>query len=204
MNFKIKKNERAALMGLNGAGKTTIVKLILKLYEPESGVILLNGHNIQEYDDSYLSNISVVFQDCKVFPLTIKENIGASNIMENVYESCQRTSFDDVLNKKKITLDNLCDAEIYENGAEFSGGEKQLMAITRAVHRNGELIIMDEPSSALDPIMRNRLLLQYRSMTNHHTSLLITHDLTLAKQCDLILEIIQGEVIVHDRKSYAF
>ena len=200
VNFEIHKNDSVALLGFNGAGKTTIVKLLLKLYVPDSGEILYNGRNIQEYGEDYIKKISVVFQDCKVFPISLQENIGAAdNHMESIIQSCSLIGFDQVMQRKNIDFDQLCNAEVYEDGIEFSGGEKQLLAITRAFNRKGEFMILDEPSSALDPIMRSNILSKFKQLCQQHTTLLITHDLHLANQCKRILEIKDGSVIEHEK-----
>lgn len=197
INLEIKRGEKVAIVGLNGAGKTTLIKLLLRLYEVTSGKILVNGEPIYSYDHSFIDNISVVFQDCKVFPISVGENIIAnkSNASKcEIEKICQETSFDNVIENKGCSLESLCNSEIYECGVEFSGGEKQLLAITRARFRDGELFILDEPSSALDPIMRREILTNFSKITNNKTSILITHDISLAKKCDRVIKIEDGHV----------
>lgn len=192
LNLRINKGEKIAIIGLNGSGKTTLIKLLLKLYEPTRGNIYVNGNSIYKYDDSYINNISIVFQDNKVFPISIYENIVAnkktdnSSLLKNV---CHITTFDDILSAKKIDYNFLCNSEIYENGIEFSGGEKQLLTITRASYRDGGLFILDEPSSALDPLIRCSIIKKFSLITKNKTTILITHDKNLAKKCDRIIKI---------------
>ena len=192
LNLRINKGEKIAIIGLNGSGKTTLIKLLLKLYEPTRGYIFVNGNSISKYDDSYINNISIVFQDNKVFPITVYENIVAnkitndSSLFKNV---CHITAFEDILSSKKIDHNFLCNSEIYKNGVEFSGGEKQLLTITRASYRDGELFILDEPSSALDPLIRCSIIEKFSLITKNKTTILITHDKNLAKKCDKIIKI---------------
>lgn len=192
LNLRINKGEKVAIIGLNGSGKTTLIKLLLKLYKPTRGNIYVNGNSIYKYDDSYINNISIVFQDNKIFPISIYENIVAnkktnnSSLLKNV---CHITTFDDILSAKKIDYNFLCNSEIYENGIEFSGGEKQLLTITRASYRDGGLFILDEPSSALDPLIRCSIIEKFSLITKNKTTILITHDKNLAKKCDRIIKI---------------
>lgn len=195
INFQIYRNDTVAILGLNGAGKTTLIKLLLRLYIPTNGEILLNGVNIYQYDESYIQNISVVFQDCKIFPLSIYENISPEECEEkDLIDACEATNFKQVMDKKQISFDSLYSSEIYEEGIEFSGGEKQLLAITRAYKRNGELFILDEPSSALDPIMTNQVIENFEKIIRNRTTILITHDISLAKKCKRILKIENGRL----------
>ena len=195
VNLEIKQGEKVAIIGLNGAGKTTLIKLLLRLYEPTTGEILINSKPIQSYDSSFMNKVSVVFQDCKLFPITIRENIIANKPcadLSNINDICANTHFDKVISSKKCSLDSLCSSEIYDTGVEFSGGERQLLAITRASFRDGDLFVLDEPSSALDPLMRREIISNFKEITRNKTSILITHDATLAKKCDRIIKIENG------------
>ena len=188
-SFSIKNGEKVAILGLNGTGKSTILKLLLKLYNNQEGEILVNKININEYNKSYLSNISVVFQDVRVFPLTLKENIIANSVInENKLENVlKKLNLHELFENKNIELENLYNSEIFENGVEFSGGEKQLITIARALYRNGDLVVLDEPSSALDPIMTDMIINKFKILMENHTTILVTHNLKLAKLCDKIL-----------------
>ena len=195
VNLEIKQGEKVAIIGLNGAGKTTLIKLLLRLYEPTTGEILINSKPIQSYDSSFMNKVSVVFQDCKLFPITIYENIIANkpcDNLSNINDICVNTHFDKVISSKKCSLDSLCSSEIYDTGVEFSGGERQLLAITRASFRDGDLFVLDEPSSALDPLMRREIISNFKEITRNKTSILITHDVALAKKCDRIIKIESG------------
>ena len=195
VNLEIKQGEKVAIIGLNGAGKTTLIKLLLRLYEPTTGEILINSKPIQSYDSSFMNKVSVVFQDCKLFPITIYENIIANkpcDNLSNINDICVNTHFDKVISSKKCSLDSLCSSEIYDTGVEFSGGERQLLAITRASFRDGDLFVLDEPSSALDPLMRREIISNFKEITRNKTSILITHDVDLAKKCDRIIKIESG------------
>lgn len=182
VNFKIKQNQKVALLGPNGSGKTTLIKLLLRLYDLNDGEILINHQNIK---NNLFNNNGVVFQDPKIFPITLKENLISDTI--NVIDFNQiinKVGFDQIMLSKKIDYADLCNSEVYDDGIEFSGGEKQLLALCRAMIRNADLVILDEPSSALDPIMKNKLLKLFNQLFFDKTVILITHDPLLANKCD--------------------
>ncbi len=188
LSFVINKNENVGILGANGVGKTTILKLILKLYQPSSGRILVNGVDIRYYDESYIKAISVVFQDSKLFPISLKENIVATSVDNEGFEMfLEVLGINQIIRQKQIHLDDLCNSEVFENGLEFSGGEKQLISIARALYRNANLMLLDEPSSSLDPIMTNRVIEKFYQLMEKHTTILITHDIVLANKCDRII-----------------
>lgn len=182
VNFKIKQNQKVALLGPNGSGKTTLIKLLLRLYDLNDGEILIDHQNIK---NNLFNHNGVVFQDPKIFPITLKENLISDTI--NVLDFNQiinKVGFDQIMLSKKIDYAGLCNSEVYDDGIEFSGGEKQLLALCRAMIRNADLVILDEPSSALDPIMKNKLLKLFNQLFFDKTVILITHDPLLANKCD--------------------
>lgn len=190
VSFIIRKNDKVAIIGQNGQGKTTIIILLLRMYQADSGKILINGIDANQYNDSYLDIISIVFQDCSLFPITLFENIASTSPNEkSVFDSCQKVGVNQILDKNQLALDNLFSSEIYDDGVDLSKGEKQLFAIARALNRNGDLIILDEPSSAPDPIMRKQIMNHFNSLFIGKTTILITHDETFVKKCDTVLNL---------------
>lgn len=190
VSFIIRKNDKVAIIGQNGQGKTTIIILLLRMYQVDSGKILINGIDANQYNDSYLDIISIVFQDCSLFPITLFENIASTSPNEkSVFDSCQKVGVNEILDKNQLALDNLFSSEIHDDGVDLSKGEKQLFAIARALNRNGDLIILDEPSSATDPIMRKQIMNHFNSLFIGKTTILITHDETFVKKCDTVLNL---------------
>ncbi len=211
VSFKIEKNEKFSIVGLNGAGKTTIIKLICRFYQVEEGEILVNGININEYDyDSYMKLISVVFQDFKIISFSIKSNI--SILDENqpkLYDSLEKAQ---ILNRvleipnKELTYINKW---FDKNGIEFSGGEMQKFAIARSIYKEGQLVVLDEPTSALDPVSESKLYYDYNSIMGNVTTIFISHRLSSCKFCDKIIvldgsEVVQEgnhEALIRDKKG---
>lgn len=189
-------NERTAIVGENGAGKTTIVKLITRLYDPTDGVITVNGVDIKDIDyNSYIQNFSAVFQDYKLFAFSIAENIALSETqskerIDDILEEVDLKEKVDSLPKKELT-------QIYklfdENGLEPSGGQGQRIAIARALYRDAKFIILDEPTAAVDPIYEARLMQQFNSLVDEKSALFITHRLSSVKFCNNIIVLENGE-----------
>ncbi|MTL92816.1 ATP-binding cassette domain-containing protein, partial [Turicibacter sanguinis] len=155
VNVTILPGEKLSIVGLNGAGKTTFIKLLTRLYEPTEGAIYLNGVNILEYDlKEYLALMSVVFQDFKLFAFSVKDNIVFNQVEkdETIIEVLREAGFE----KDLANLPKGIETPIYktfeEDGVEFSGGQSQKIAISRAIYKNSPIVILDEPTSALDPM----------------------------------------------------
>lgn len=197
VNITIKQGEHLSVVGLNGAGKTTFIKLLCRLYDPTEGVILLDGVNIKEYDYAeYMSLFSPVFQDFKLFSFTIKENIALN-------EDCS----DDELNKlieqvglseKIASLENGTATNLFkafdENGIEPSGGEQQKIAIARALYKKAPVVILDEPTAALDPIAEYDIYRQFDTLVGGKTAIYISHRLSSCKFCDRIAVFSEGKI----------
>ncbi|MFR1518476.1 MAG: ABC transporter ATP-binding protein [Clostridia bacterium] len=200
INFKIHKGEKIALVGENGAGKTTLVKLLCGLYRPTQGTIKIDGRNITEYNrDEYYTLISVVFQDIYLMPISIAKNIALCKeekidheLLENVIRLSGLSNKIQSLPQKENTL---LLKSIYEEATDFSGGEKQKLALARALYKQGKIIILDEPTAALDPIAENELYQQYNELTRDMTSLFISHRLSSTRFCDRIFFLNNGEII---------
>jgi ABC-type multidrug transport system fused ATPase/permease subunit len=198
-NLTINSGEKVAVVGLNGAGKTTLVKLLCGLYRPGGGMILANGQPIDSYHiEAYHSLFSAVFQDITVFPMTIRENITCQTggINEERLENALRLSgFDEAVRKYKDGADTFLIRGIHPGAAELSGGELQKLALARAIYRDGQFLILDEPTAALDPIAESHIYQQYNDIAAGKTAVFISHRLVSTKFCDRILFLADGKII---------
>ena len=200
VNLTIKKGEKVAIVGYNGAGKTTLTKLLMRLYDPTEGEILYNGRNLKEYDiPSLRSRIGTVFQDYKIFAATIAENVLSDTCTEAdreiVTDALTKATFNDKLTSLEKGLDTHLTKEFFNEGVNLSGGESQKVAIARIFSRPYDLIIMDEPSSALDPAAEyelNHTILEY---AKDKTVVFISHRLSTTRIADRILMFADGKLI---------
>jgi len=190
VNLVLHPEERISIVGLNGAGKTTFVKLLTRLYDVSEGEILLNGVNIKEYDYKEYQNIfSVVFQDFKLFALSLKENVETDLHLENgqIENVLQKAGLEELIEK----LPNGLDTSIYkffdETGIEPSGGEAQKIAIARALAKNTPIVILDEPTSALDPLAEYDIYHRFNQLIEHKTAVYISHRLSSCRFSNHIL-----------------
>lgn len=201
ISFKINKGEKISIVGLNNAGKSTIVKLICRFFKPNSGEILWNGINIKEYKkEKYMEKLSCVFQDFALFPLSIKDNIVADKdfFKEKVYKIIEDVSLLNRINSLPKGIETYLNKEIYDGGTDFSGGEKQKLAISRGIYRNGELVILDEPTAALDPLAESEIYENFNELTNNKTSIFISHRMSSSKFCDKVLLLDDGKIVDFD------
>lgn len=184
-------------MGKNGAGKTTFIKLICRLYDPIEGYITLNGVDIRQYDyDEYLSMFSVVFQDFNLFAFPVHENIATNRIVEEdkVWKSLKLSGMDHrVKNMPQNIETNLYKYD--EDGIEISGGEAQKIAIARGLYKDAPIVILDEPTSALDPISEYEIYSRLKVLVEGKTSIFISHRVGSFKFCDDIIVFDSGEII---------
>ncbi len=200
LSFKIKANEKIALVGNNGAGKTTLVKLICGLYRPDSGVIRVGGYDITKLNiQDYMSLVSVVFQDSEPFSFTIKANITCTED-DNINEGKLQLAIKNAGLEEKIdSLEHKEDTYITQifdkSGIRLSGGETQKMMLARSLYKDAPILILDEPTAALDPIAEEELYLKYKELVKGSTSLFISHRLSSTKFCDRILLLDNGEII---------
>ncbi len=200
VSFKVECGERIAFVGYNGAGKTTTTKLIMRLYDVTSGEILINGINIKEYSlQSLRSKMGAVFQDYKVFAATVAENVLGDIYTPEKEEVVLNALEDSTFSKKLSTLDKGIFTELtrefYDNGTNLSGGENQKIAIARVFAQGNELIIMDEPSSALDPIAEYNLNLGIDKNARDKTVVFITHRLSTTRHVSRIYMFEKGKII---------
>ncbi len=199
LNLTIRPGEKLAIVGLNGAGKTTLVKLICGLLDPTEGRVLCNGVDVRSFDrTSYYSLFSVVFQDFYLPPLTIAEAISCdtpeNTDMNRVWECLRLADLDEKIRSLPQEVHSLLIREVNENAVELSGGETQRLLLARALYRMAPMVILDEPTAALDPIAENRLYQQYHRMTRDRTSLYISHRLSSTRFCDRIVYLEHGRI----------
>ena len=201
VDLKIEKGEKIAIVGYNGAGKTTLIKLLMRLYDPTSGEILYNGKNAKNYDISaYRAKIGCVFQDYKIFSSTIAENVMAGDYnaetdSETVAEALEAAGFTDKLNSLEKGSQTMLTREFDKKGTNLSGGESQKVAIARVFARPYELWIMDEPSSALDPVAEYELNQSILRYAENKTVIFISHRLSTTRMADRIYMFDSGKLI---------
>lgn len=200
VSFKINKGEKISIVGLNNAGKSTIVKLIVRFFKPDSGEILWNGKNIFEYEESsYIDQISAVFQDFKLFPYTIFENIMPNKSdRKKAEDSLKRVKMYDEISKLKSGIDTYLSKDLEEDATKFSGGQSQKLAIARAINKNGSLMILDEPTAALDPIAESEIFENFATITKEKTSIFISHRMSSSTFSDKILLLDGGKIVGFD------
>jgi len=200
LSFELKKGEIAALVGHNGAGKTTIIKLLLRLYDPVSGVIRVNGTDIREYDlHAYREMFAATFQDFCIMGMTVKENVLMGRHYEDedevVEKALKRAGIYEKIKGLPRGIYTVMTKEFDEEGAVFSGGESQKLAVARTFAKESPVKIFDEPSSALDPIAEYELFGNIMKEGRDHTMLFISHRLSSVKNCDKVFMLEGGRLI---------
>ncbi|EOU2050947.1 ABC transporter ATP-binding protein [Clostridium perfringens] len=200
LSLKIKKGQRLAIVGINGAGKTTFVKLLCRLYEPTSGEILINGINIQSFSkEEYYKILSVVFQDIKTFAFTVAENVSLENLedvdREKVLHCIEKAGVGDKINSLQKGIDTSLLKILDGEGVELSGGENQKLALARALYKNGKIVILDEPTSALDAVAEYNIYKGFDELIGDKTAIYISHRLASTKFCDVIAFFENGEIV---------
>ncbi len=198
VNMKFKVGSRLAVVGMNGSGKTTFIKLLCRLYDPTEGQILLNGIDIRKYKyDDYLNVFSVVFQDFQLAALPIGQNVAASaDYDRDRAEDCLRKAgFGERLDSLPKGLDTYLYKELDQEGVDVSGGEAQKIAIARALYKDAPFIILDEPTAALDPIAEAEIYSKFNDIAGDKTAIYISHRLSSCKFCDEIAVFHEGAVI---------
>lgn len=200
VSFKISADEKIALVGNNGAGKTTIVKLLCGLYPPTSGDILIDGKNINEIGiEKYQDMISVLFQDTSPIAISVAENISGCEVedadKERMEECLKKAGLYEKIQalpkKEKSYITQTLDPE----GIVLSGGETQKLLLAKAMYKDGPMLILDEPTSALDPIAESKIYEEYNSMAENKTAIFISHRLASTKFCNRILFLDGGQII---------
>ncbi len=198
VSFKFKIGERLAIVGMNGSGKSTLIKLLSRLYDPTEGSITLNGIDIKKYDyEQYQMIFSVVFQDFHIFSLSIAENVACSlNYDEAKVISClEKAGFKEKLKELPNGIKTII-TKIYDNdGIELSMGEKQKIAIARAIYKDSPFVVLDEPTASLDPISEQEVYNRFNEMVQDKTAIYISHRLSSCRFCDKIAVFDEGNLV---------
>lgn len=198
ISFEIEEGEKISIVGLNGAGKSTVVKLLCRLYRPDSGKIYINDNDIYEYENtSYHSCLAAVFQDYKLFNFSIQENISCKPIgidNEKVEGILKSVGMQEKVNSLANGMKTLFGKEYDKDGVEFSGGQAQKIAIARALYKDASFVILDEPTSALDPIAEAEIYENFNSMVGSKTAIYISHRMSSSVFCDRILVFKSGKI----------
>lgn len=198
VNIKFRVGSRLAVVGMNGSGKTTFIKLLCRLYDPTEGEILLNGINIRKYRyDEYIRIFSVVFQDFKLLSLPLGENVaGAARYDRDRVKQClEDAGFGQRLEALPHGLDTYLYKDLKDEGVDISGGEAQKIAIARALYKDAPFIILDEPTAALDPIAEAEIYSRFNDIVTDKTAIYISHRLSSCKFCDEIAVFHEGKIV---------
>lgn len=198
LNLTVHPGEKLAIVGLNGAGKTTLVKLLCGLVDPTEGRVLLNGKDIRDFNRrEYYGLFSAVFQEFSILDVTVAENIAQSkeNIdYEKVADCIEKAGLTKTVKELPKGLDTHVGREVYLDGVLFSGGQTQRLMLARALYKDGPILMLDEPTAALDPIAENDIYMKYNDMTKGKTSLFISHRLASTRFCDRIIFVADGHI----------
>ncbi|MBC7689846.1 MAG: ATP-binding cassette domain-containing protein, partial [Aquabacterium sp.] len=200
LSFTLHAGEKLALVGENGAGKTTLVKLLVRLYEPTEGRILLDGHDLREYDLGELrSEIGIIFQDYLRYQMTTAENIAMGNVKEKdnrplIINSAKQSLANLIIERLPETYDQMLGRK-FNNGVELSGGEWQKIALARAYMRNSQLMILDEPTAALDARAEYEVFERFAELTKDKAAMLISHRFSTVRMANRILVLDKGQLI---------
>jgi ATP-binding cassette subfamily B protein len=198
-SFKLAPAERIAIVGENGQGKTTIVKLLTRLYEPSEGQILLDGKDLRDYDlESLWSEIGVIFQDFMRYEMTAAENIAIGKIDDRdnsfrIRTAANKSLAEAVIRRLPHGFDQVLGSR-FEGGMDLSGGEWQKIALARAYLRDAQLLILDEPTAALDARSEHEVFERFSELTEGKMALLISHRFSTVKMADRILVLKDGRI----------
>ncbi|MCD8380796.1 MAG: ABC transporter ATP-binding protein/permease [Lachnospiraceae bacterium] len=199
LNLTLPANQRLCIVGNNGSGKSTFLKLLTRLYFPTEGEILLNGVNINEYDyEKYQGLFAPVFQDYSLYQLSLRENITFSDKNDNddeILRLCRECGLLDLIERLPHGLDTSVYKFFDEEGFEPSGGEGQKIAIARALYHNSDVYLLDEPTAALDPVAEYEIYTQFHHLIHNKTAVLITHRLSAVQLADRVAVFQDGRVM---------
>ena len=198
INLKLKVGERLAVVGMNGSGKTTFIKLLCRLYDPSEGEIYMNDFNIRKYDyKQYLSIFSVVFQDYNLLSVPLGNNIACAETwdVKKAEQLLEEVGFGERYAQMQKKLETPLYKDFDEDGVNVSGGEAQKIALARALYKDAPFIILDEPTAALDPIAEAEIYSKFDSMVEDKTAIYISHRLSSCRFCDKIAVFDKGEIV---------
>ncbi|WP_050008393.1 ABC transporter ATP-binding protein [Butyrivibrio sp. WCE2006] len=200
LNLKIHPGEKLAVLGLNGAGKTTMIKLLLRLYDPTEGVITINGTDIRKYRrEDYYRLFAPVFQNVEIFAFLMSENIAMYSREElnraRAKECAISAGLEEKLNSLIKGIDTPLTNVVEEDGIDLSGGEKQKLALARALYKGSKIVVLDEPTSALDAIAEQRLYEQFDEMIGEKSAVYISHRLASTRFCDKVVMFENGSMV---------
>ncbi|HKM34549.1 MAG TPA: ABC transporter ATP-binding protein [Lachnospiraceae bacterium] len=200
LNLKLEAGERLAVVGLNGAGKTTFIKLLLRLYDVSEGRILLNGVDIRNYDrDSYYELFAPVFQNVELFAFPMAENVSMKRPDETDKEKSRVCLEMAGMTEKLKSLSEGVDTQLlkilYDEGIDLSGGEKQKLALARALYKDAPIVVLDEPTAALDALAEYELYCNFDTMIGNKSAVYISHRLSSTRFCDHIAMFVNGELV---------
>lgn len=198
LSLKLRIGERMAIVGMNGSGKTTMIKLLCRLYDPQEGEILLNGVDIRKFrQEEYIKLFSVVFQDFKLLSLPLGENVAASMKVDRslAEKSLGQAGLEERLRELPEGLDTCLYQDIANDGVEISGGEAQKIAIARALYKDAPFVLLDEPTASLDPLSEYEIYSGFDTMVQDKTAIYISHRLSSCRFCNDIAVFHQGQLI---------
>lgn len=198
INLTVHPGEKLAIVGLNGAGKTTLVKLVCGFLDPTEGRILLNGEDIRKFNrNDYYALFSAVFQEFSVLDVTVKENVAqcVDGIDETrVWQCIDKAGLTEKIQSLPKGIETHLGRRVFKDGVEFSGGQTQRLMLARALYKNAPILVLDEPTAALDPITENDIYQKYNDMTHGRTSFFISHRLASTRFCDRIIFVDSGKI----------
>lgn len=198
INLTVHPGEKLAIVGLNGAGKTTLVKLVCGFLDPTEGRILLNGEDIRKFNrNDYYALFSAVFQEFSVLDVTVKENVAqcVDGIDETrVWQCIDKAGLTEKIKSLPKGIETHLGRRVFKDGVEFSGGQTQRLMLARALYKNAPILVLDEPTAALDPIAENDIYQKYNEMTHGRTSFFISHRLASTRFCDRIIFVDSGKI----------
>lgn len=198
MNLTVKKGEKVALVGLNGAGKTTLVKLMTGLLDPDEGRVLLDGIDIREFNrGEYYGLFSAVFQHFNIMDITVAETVAQSAAdidLERVKDCIEKAGLTKMVSELPEGLNTHLGRSVYLDGVMLSGGQYQRLMLARALYKNGAMLMLDEPTAALDPLAEQDMYNKYSDMTEGRTAVFISHRLASTRFCDRVLYLEEGKV----------
>lgn len=198
INLTVHPGEKLAIVGLNGAGKTTLVKLVCGFLDPTEGRILLNGEDIRKFNrNDYYALFSAVFQEFSVLDVTVKENVAqcVDGIDETrVWQCIDKAGLTEKIQSLPKGIETHLGRRVFKDGVEFSGGQTQRLMLARALYKNAPILVLDEPTAALDPIAENDIYQKYNDMTHGRTSFFISHRLASTRFCDRIIFVDSGKI----------